>query len=235
MRRSSDNLRADRVRELRDGLKFTQGALAAAVRRAGGKLSQQQVAAIEAGEVKRGGSLPELARVLHTTADYLLGKTDDPARPVRTKTAPPVMQIPSLHNFATTNNIPVWQTLPGGGRMGELVLRENIVDSIARPLKLIAATDALGFIVQDALMDPAFRVGDIAYANPAGRAFPGDDCLLLRVLREGPIREYLALARYLVSEGPTHWLVRQFDPREQYELSRVDWPECWKIQGKYSR
>lgn len=231
----SDALRADRTRELANQIGFTQESLAAAVRLAGGKLSQQQAGAILLGQVKRPGCLPELARVLHTTADYLLGKTDDPARPMRTKTDPRVMQNPQLHVFGQSGTIPVWQSLPGGGRMGEVVLIEKHVDSIARPLQLAAALDALGFTILDALMDPAFRVGDIAYVNPAGPAMPGDDCLLVRVLSSGPERQYLTLARYLVSDTLTHWLVRQFDPREQYELAKADWPEAWKIQGKYSR
>lgn len=231
----NDRLRADRITELRNSMKFTQAALADAVKRAGGKLSQQQMVAIEKGDVKRPGSLPELARVLHTTADYLLGKTDDPARPMSAKIAPELGQNAQSRNFVTGSSIPVWQTLPGGGRMGEVVLRENYIDAIARPLKLIAATEALGFIILDALMDPAFRKGDIAYVNPAGPASPGDDCLLIRQIGIGPERQYLALPRYLVSSTLTHWLVRQFDPRDQYELSRTLWPEAWKIQGKYSR
>jgi transcriptional regulator with XRE-family HTH domain len=235
MAKHSDRLRADRLTELRSDLKFTQETLAAAVRRAGGKLSQQQVVAIEKGDVKRPGSLTEIARVLHTTADYLLGKTDNPARPMNIKNDSPAVQKPQLHGFVRDVTIPVWQTLPGGGRMGEVVLREKHVDSIARPLNLIAAVEALGFIILDAFMDPAFRIGDIAYVNPAGPASPGDDCLLVRILSDGPERQYLALARYLVSDTLTHWLVRQFDPRDQYELPKADWPECWKICGKYSR
>lgn len=234
MARSGDKLRADRVRELAEG-KFTQAGLAAAVTRAGGKLSQQQATAILKGDVGRPGCLPELARVLHTTADYLLGKTDNSARPMSADMHDETTQKSQLPGFVPGSSIPVWHGVPSGGVMGEVILREKIVDSIPRHPRLAGATDALAFVILDELMDPAFRRGDIAYVNPTRPAVDKEDCLLVRQTAEVPIREYVTLPRYLVSSTLTHWLVRQFNPYEQYELSKADWPEAWKIQGKYSR
>lgn len=235
MAKMGDRLRADRLTELRDTLGFTQDGLAKAVHRAGGKLSQAQMVAIEKGDVRRPGSLPEIARVLHTTTDYLLGKTDDPTRPMRTNMDEQPLPDSHLPSFVAGSNIPVWHAGMPGGKMGEVLLREKHIDSVTRPKELAGALEALAFVIQDGLQDPAFRIGDIAYVNPVRPAIAGEDCLLVRPMADGPERQYLVLARYLVSSTPTHWLVRQFDPRKQYELSKADWPQCWKILGKYSR
>lgn len=235
MAKLGDRVRADRVVELRSKLGFTQATLAAAVQRAGGKLSQQQAGAIEKGDVSRPGALPEIARVLHTTPDFLLGKTDDPARPLKAnmeEQTPPDSRLP---NFVTGSNIPVWHGSVPGGKMGEVLLREKHIDTVTRPKELAGALEALAFVIQDGLQDPAFRIGDIAYVNPVRPAIAGEDCLLVRPIIDGPERQYLVLARYLVSSTTTHWLVRQFEPRKQYELSKAEWPQCWKILGKYSR
>lgn len=62
-----------RIKQLREERGLTQKQLVAAVHRAGGKLSQSQLVAIEKDGVKRPGSIPELAAALDTTTEDLLG------------------------------------------------------------------------------------------------------------------------------------------------------------------
>ena len=62
-----------RIKQLRKERSLTQKQLVAAVRRAGGKLSQSQLVAIEKDDVKRPSSVPELAAALDMTTEDLLG------------------------------------------------------------------------------------------------------------------------------------------------------------------
>lgn len=67
-------IRGDRVRRLRTAKGWTQADLVDAVQKAGGKLSQGQLSAIEKGDVDRPGALVELVAVLDTTEEFLLDK-----------------------------------------------------------------------------------------------------------------------------------------------------------------
>jgi transcriptional regulator with XRE-family HTH domain len=82
---------ADRVRELREAKKWSQAQLAAAVTKLGGKLSQQNVANIEAGIVKQPKSLLHLATALGVSPMWLdtgLGKREPSSTETQTKPAP---------------------------------------------------------------------------------------------------------------------------------------------------
>jgi transcriptional regulator with XRE-family HTH domain len=84
---------ADRVRELREAKKWSQAELAATVTKLGGKLSQQNVANIEAGIVKQPKSLLHLARALGVSPMWLdtgIGKREPPPIESRAKSTPDV-------------------------------------------------------------------------------------------------------------------------------------------------
>lgn len=71
-----------RVTELREKAGLKQGELSRRIAALGGKLSQQQISAIEKGVGGRTRSLFELAQALTTSQDYLLGRTDDPVHKI---------------------------------------------------------------------------------------------------------------------------------------------------------
>ena len=80
----------DRIKFLRDGLNQSQEELASAI-----GMHSNTVARWERGElVPRGTSLSKLAQALNTTTGYLLGETDDPARPDAPQTASRVTKLP---------------------------------------------------------------------------------------------------------------------------------------------
>lgn len=228
----------NRVRARRDELDLTQGQVAKLVRELGGELSQQQLHTIEKGDVKRPRCLKELAEALRTTQDFLLGNTDDHF---------PTAQIgfnghkketvggKGLQQTDSASTLGVWETTPGSGRMGEAYIRENVVDSVVRPVQLQGAKKALAFRILDDTQDPAFRDGDIAYVDRMRKALPGEDCLLARPAATGRTDAYHVIPRFLISSTADSWRVRQYNPRREYDLPKADWPEAWKIQGKYSR
>lgn len=73
-------IRGDRLKRLRDRRDLTQGQLAAYA-----GVAQSWISRLERGEATNIGAehLQSIARVLDTSADYLLGRTDDPRSPLR--------------------------------------------------------------------------------------------------------------------------------------------------------
>lgn len=79
-----------RVRERRDDLGYTQVEIAAAVENVGVYCSQARISSIETGLERRGQRvetklLTALADALNTSTDWLLGRTDDPRPPKRSR------------------------------------------------------------------------------------------------------------------------------------------------------
>lgn len=73
------SIRGERVRRLRDDLQMQQGELAEALRQFGATMNQSHLSQVERNE--KGVSvetLGALADILQTSADYLIGLTDEP-------------------------------------------------------------------------------------------------------------------------------------------------------------
>src|SRR5215468_2195542 len=118
-----------RVARLREGLGLTQEELVAAIKKKGGQIEQTQMSKIEnsgpgvAGSVRRPRCLPELADALHTSQDYLLRKTDDPAPPVVSITKKGSHTATALQIDGTYVLLPLWQVAaPNGAKGGVLLL-----------------------------------------------------------------------------------------------------------------
>lgn len=218
----------DRVRERRKAVGLSQAKLAKAVTALGIRLSQTQVAAIENGKVERPRCLPELARVLKTTPEYLTGSPQDGGQTNEIYGPRP------LRDFTAEPMLPVWSVTYGGGRLNEWIVTNDPVGSTTRPRELRGAVKALAWRVGDDRMSPLCRTGDTVFADPAQPASPGDDCVLAKPISEDP-QAYRLVVRHLVGETATTWKIRQFHPDKSYTVLKADWPQCWKFQGKYAR
>lgn len=69
-------MHGERLKELRQNLRLTQDDIADAV-----DTTRKTVSSWEKGAIPNGESLAKLAKTLNTSADFLLGLTDDPRPP----------------------------------------------------------------------------------------------------------------------------------------------------------
>lgn len=101
---------------------------------------------------------------------------------------------------------------------------------IARPLSLARAEAAYALDIYDLTeMEPVFRTGDRAFANPdAPLRTP---CEVVLRGADGDT----ALVRTLAGVTESHWIVRQWQPSETVEIEKVDWPHIHPIVGKFTR
>lgn len=241
-------IKGDRVRRLRVAQEMTQGELVEAVRKAGGRLSQGQLSAIEKGDVDRPGALVEIASVLRTTEDYLLGKSDSPdlvhfaghgdAPPTEAVPAPDA-PLPPLRT-EMPKSVPLYGTAVGGTAQGNLFdfeLNGTVVDYVRRPPRIAGRADVFAVYVSGESMAPWREPGQLIYVEAAKPPKRLDYVLVEfkppagQVVRPALVKRFLALT-------PTKLQLRQFQPAKDFEVDRqavlrvlrvMDWDELMGV------
>lgn len=132
---------------------------------------------------------------------------------------------------ANPSLVPIYASAEQGE--GVLAVSSEPVDFSPRP-HLLANEDALyGIVVEGELMSRAYRPGDTIWINPNQRERRDEPCLFRR--HNEATGEELAMIRWLVSYNSETWFVETLNPVAQHNLSRQEWPECYRILGKKNR
>lgn len=232
-----------RVKACRDAKGWSQGDLAQAVTKLGGKLSQQNVANIESGLVKKPGALLYIAQALGVNAPWLLTETGPKEAAVQAMTTDPAI-IPAAndtgrepvedypeksHTIGQTAvtkvqqtpgkpDIPLWASAAAGDE-GAMILVPDPIDYLRRSERMLNVRNPFGFNILGTSMYPAINHGDQVIINPSIVARPGHDCVFIH---EGP-DGMLALVKQLLKVRSDQWHVRQFNPMKDFDISRKKW------------
>lgn len=225
----NDVLKGERVKQLRDIKRWSQFELVEAIRKAGGSASQAQVTAMENSKVKRPKCLPELAAVLGTSINYLLGRTDDPT-PL-SDSAPSSVTPPEVVAPAVTTDLPIWLTSEGAGGMWSI--RRLPIAETSRPPQVIGVADAFACYAVTDMMNPAIRRRDLLICDPTKPVAAGDIVLFSRHdIGDQPTE---VMVRHLAHISPAFWEVEQFTPKRSVKLSRAEWTKAILVVGNYYR
>lgn len=161
--------------------------------------------------------LPELARFLNVTVDYL---TSD-----ATNEPPPVQKITPIAAAEGRPDIPVWASAEAG-KDGAMILVPDPVDYIHRSERMRGVRNPFAFLICGGSMSPALEHGDQVVINPALLPRPGVDCVFTTEQRDGT---YLALVKRLQRSTADAWHVSQFSPKRDLTLPRKEWAKAFVI------
>lgn len=232
-----------RVKEIREARGWSQGELAKRVQAQGAKLSQQNVANIEAGIVKQPKSIMQLAVALGVFPGWLVdgngtrdmgdfagpGYTGPPSLGSRTsETQPPALstdpvpstQLVQVRQVEGPPDVPVWASAEAG-MDGAIILTPDPVDYIRRSERMLTVRNPFAFVVIGGSMSPAIEHGDQVVINPLLQPRPGVDCVFIQQRPDGT---FLALVKRLRRQTADTWQVRQFDPKRDFDLAKKKWP-----------
>jgi transcriptional regulator with XRE-family HTH domain len=110
------------------------------------------------------------------------------------------------------------------------------IDWVKRPPPLANVRNAYGLLIKDTAMEPEFWPGDIALVHPHLPPSPQSACVFKTEAPAGGERSQL---RHLAGFDEAVWRVREWNPprgmKDEYTLSRTEWPLCHRVVGKYSR
>jgi transcriptional regulator with XRE-family HTH domain len=178
--------------------------------------SQQNIARLESGAVRHSRYLNQILGVLGLD----LGKAI-------TTTAETGELIPR-DLLVGNKGMPLYASTEGGD--GALIVNFEPIDYLKWPAPLLHVPDGFGVLVSEESMFPAFEPGDIALVNPRLQPRKGKNCVLLGPSETQTVK---SLIKRFQSQTIGTWKVSQWNPAEDFELSKKDWPRCYAVVGKY--
>jgi phage repressor protein C with HTH and peptisase S24 domain len=204
---------AEHVSKFREAKKWGQKELAAAA-----GVSQQSIADIESGRVKRPRSLFEIAKALEVTPEQL-----DPERFAKRTVE---VDLPQVYG---ERDLPVYASAEGGN--GAMIVNFDPVNYTLRGAPLLGVKGAYAIYVSGDSMVPAYDPGDTALVNPNLPAAPGHDYVFFQSDGHG---QTIACIKRLMRIASDKWHVRQFNPQMDFTLDRKLWSEAQRVVGRYN-
>lgn len=201
---------------------LSQSELAAAA-----KVSQQLIASIEKGLTRTTKFLARIAAAL----DVPPGQLDTEWAQVLPRAS--ASGGASSDSTLPGRDLPIHSSAEGGA--GQIIITSEPVDWLPRPAPVANVRGAYGLYVVGESMAPEFEPGDIALVNPHLPVVPDTTCIFYGQQQD----EVRATIKRLRRKTGDTWYLKQWNPpagmKAEFALSRVAWPVCHRVVGKYSR
>jgi transcriptional regulator with XRE-family HTH domain len=201
----------DLIRERREARGWSQEELA---KRSG--TSQQNIGRLESGKVQHSRYLERILKVLGLDLSKAVQQTAEAG------------DIIPQQLLVGDKGMPLYAQAEGGD--GAVIINFDPIDYLKWPAPLINIREGFGVLVTEESMFPAFEPGDIALVNPRLPARRGKNCVLLGPDTGARVK---ALIKRYQSQADGAWRVSQWNPQEDFTLSKVEWPRCYSVVGKY--
>lgn len=201
----------DLIRERREARGWSQEELA---NRAG--TTQQNVGRLEKGLIKHSRFIAPILSALGLDMGRAIAQTAEPS------------DLIPRELLVGDKGMPLFASTQGGD--GALVINFDPIDYLKWPAPLLHVPEGFGVLVEEDSMFPVYEPSDIALVNPKLPPRRGKNCVLLGSTDGTRVKSLIK--RY---EGQTegHWKVSQWNPQKDFTLSKVDWPRCMAVVGKY--
>jgi phage repressor protein C with HTH and peptisase S24 domain len=221
-----------RIRDRRNAVKLTQEQFATELRKQLPEdvtLTRSAVAQWEAeNTAPTMDKMEVIARVLQTTAAFLLGDETQSSQTTDVRPVELPVQIAALGALPRT--VPVWGTTVGGGSdTAYFILNRGgePIDFIGRPPMIANSTQVIAFQVQGDSMARWRRSGDYVFVNKRP-AKPGDH-VALECHPEEAGDGHPCYLKELVAETPTKYRLLQYNPERTLEIPKNKVITVWRV------
>ncbi|MER9625026.1 helix-turn-helix domain-containing protein [Mesorhizobium sp. M0222] len=173
--------------------------------------------------------LPELATLLNTEVSWLLEAAG--AAPVAREPKPRASRIIPGDELVGGRDLPIYAAAMGGE--GHMIVTFEAIDWVKRPAVLQNVRGGYGILVRGESMIPAYWPGDTALVNPHLQPTRDSDAVFFHTPPKERGDEE-AIIKRLVGMNDREWALEQYRPAKTFSESRVDWPICHRVVGKYN-
>lgn len=221
---------AARIKQAREAAKLTQNEVA----------QHFGISRVSVTQWENGTTKPELSRVselaglLNTSVDWLIERKGQPPLAVQVKSyrEGAKSRIIPGEELVGAKDMPVYAAAMGGD--GHMIITFDAIDYVKRPAVLQNVKGGYGILVRGESMIPAYWPGDTALVNPNLPPYRDTDVILYHT----PPKEHgeaQAIIKRLIGINDREWKLEQWRPHREFSESRVDWPICHQVVGKYNR
>ena len=204
-------------------------------------IRRESVAQWEADSTKPNLSrLAELASFLTVSFDWLLKKEGAGPKSMAAPRAPRrgkrevgfTPEVVPGEQLLAAGRIPVYAAAMGGS--GHSIISFERIDSVKVPSVLENVPRGYGLLIKGGSMYPVYKDGDVALINPHLPPARDSDVVLYHLPPDG-LEEAEAIIKQLNGWTDSEWHLEQFQPAMEFAESRIDWPVCHRVVGKYNR
>lgn len=205
----------DRVKEARKRAGVSQAELARLVGR-----SQSAVAEWETGETEpRRNIVERIAQALGVSALWLeVGGAGESERLYDAPLTSDANRAGGARSGAGEFG-PIFASASGGAE--QVLTPQNVVEHRLKPRKWTRVKGLYGFYVATDTMAPRINPGELIWVHPHRRAAPGQEAVFARRAAGGEDLEIMV--KICAGQTAAKWIVRQFNPKKEFELKKADW------------
>ena len=127
-------------------------------------------------------------------------------------------------------DLPVYGAAQGGEGM---TVDPHPIEWVKRPAPLVSVAKGFAVYVVGDSMSPAYEQGDMVFVHPGLPVGRGDDALLVSVPAAGG--DWTAIVKRVTGWTERNWKLLQFSPRREFDAPRANFPQAYRIVGKYNR
>lgn len=173
--------------------------------------------------IEKGGQSKFLVAVAQAVGVNIGGEVAQP---------PPVEGSRPLPKFFSRDHtMPVYASAEGSQHTGSLVIDSSPFEFLPRPYILENVPEAFAVLIEGDSMFPAYEPGDKVWVNPKlGYRRDMDGIFYANVPGEGR-----AMIKRLKGWSASEWRVEQWNPNEQFSISRSDYDTVYRVVGKFSK
>lgn len=210
----------DRIKDARKKAGISQAELARLVGR-----SQSAVAEWETGGTEpRRNIVEKIAAVLDVSPLWLeVGGAVEAGRSYEPRSTDDTSLSESAQSLSDPAG-PVYATIAGGD--GEQTVTSNVVEYRSKPSKWNNVKGLYGFYVISDSMEPRINAGELIWVHPNRRPAPGQEAVFTKPGSKEDGAQ--AAVKVYVGQTPTTWIVKQYNPEREYDLSKTEW-DCQLI------
>ncbi|RWE81926.1 MAG: helix-turn-helix domain-containing protein [Mesorhizobium sp.] len=177
--------------------------------------------------------LPKLATLLKTDVAWLLDASGAAPVPIVREPKPRASRTPIIpgDELVGGRDLPIYAAAMGGE--GHMIVTFEAIDWVKRPAVLQNVRGGYGILVRGESMIPAYWPGDTALVNPHLQPARDSDAVFFHTPPKERGDEE-AIIKRLVGMNDRQWTLEQYRPAKTFSESRVDWPICHRVVGKYN-
>lgn len=175
--------------------------------------------------------LPELATLLKTEVSWLLEAAGAAPAAVAREPKLRASRIIPGDELVGGRDLPIYAAAMGGE--GHMIVTFEAIDWVKRPAVLQNVRGGYGILVRGESMIPAYWPGDTALVNPHLQPTRDSDAVFFHTPPKERGDEE-AIIKRLVGMNDREWTLEQYRPAKTFSESRVDWPICHRVVGKYN-
>ena len=138
---------------------------------------------------------------------------------------------PAPQFFNRGNSMPVFASAEGSNHLGSLIIDNSPFEYLPKPYILEDVPEAFAVLIEGESMFPAYEPGDKVWVNPRLGYRRDMDGIFYCTLPD----QERAMIKRLRGWSDEDWRVEQWNPHEEFRLSRKEWARVYRVVGKFSK